>query len=212
MTVLLLIVLYYYLNSNDQAQPLYQSSTVQKVLSDPRFERLQHSYTSCGVFETNPIPFTKCRKFTHYVLAIQRWCDTADQWGLHGLWPEYEYGKSWPQYCYHLEYEDISQDIDLINDLNKFWKTWDCKADEFGFYWEWIKHGTCMIHYMEDLDFKQYLKKSMQLLENAINDGTLTDKCGDVNNPKVLNGENNQECWEICYDLEFNYADCNTFK
>nr|WMD30964.1 S-RNase 36 [Camellia oleifera] len=91
---------------------------------------------------------------------VQQWpgsyCDTrqsccypktgkpAEDFGIHGLWPNYNDG-TYPSSCDSRNSFDDSEISDLASRLEKDWPTLACPSGDGLKFWghEWNKHGTC---------------------------------------------------------------------
>ncbi|KAG0480391.1 hypothetical protein HPP92_011249 [Vanilla planifolia] len=113
---------------------------------------------------------------------VQQWpgsyCDTkrsccypttgkpAADFGIHGLWPNYNSG-SYPSDCDPDSPYDASQIKDLIRRMQEKWPTLACPSSEGHHFWEheWEKHGTCS---ESILDQHSYFQAALNL-KNKIN-------------------------------------------
>ncbi|XP_048441100.1 extracellular ribonuclease LE-like [Pyrus x bretschneideri] len=111
---------------------------------------------------------------------VQQWpgsyCDTeasccypttgkpAREFGIHGLWPNYNDG-SYPSNCDSDNPYDESKISDLISRLQADWPTLACPSGNGSKFWahEWNKHGTCS---ESVLDQHGYFEASLNLKEN----------------------------------------------
>nr|GMD85568.1 extracellular ribonuclease LE-like [Ipomoea batatas]GME12131.1 extracellular ribonuclease LE-like [Ipomoea batatas] len=91
---------------------------------------------------------------------VQQWpgsyCDTsssccypttgkpASDFGIHGLWPNYNDG-TYPSNCDSSNPYDESQISDLVSRMQQEWPTLACPSGNGSKFWshEWNKHGTC---------------------------------------------------------------------
>ncbi|KAF2298851.1 hypothetical protein GH714_028317 [Hevea brasiliensis] len=111
---------------------------------------------------------------------VQQWpgsyCDTkqsccypttgkpAADFGIHGLWPNYNNG-NYPSNCD--SGNPFNQKIsDLMSSLQKNWPTLACPSGDGNKFWshEWEKHGTCS---ESELDQHDYFEASLKLKEKA---------------------------------------------
>ncbi|KAA8532975.1 hypothetical protein F0562_032908 [Nyssa sinensis] len=121
---------------------------------------------------------------------VQQWpgsyCDTkqsccypttgkpATDFGIHGLWPNYNDG-SYPSDCDPNSPYNQSKISDLISRLQKSWPTLACPSGTGSSFWshEWVKHGTCSEsiltqhgYFKSTLDLKDKLNL-LQILQSA---------------------------------------------
>ncbi|KAJ0248009.1 Ribonuclease T(2) [Hirschfeldia incana] len=118
--------------------------------------------------------------FDFFYLVLQwpgAYCDTkrsccyptsgkpAADFGIHGLWPNYNDG-SYPSNCNPDSEFDKSQITDLVSSLKKTWPTLACPSNEGFKFWkhEWEKHGTCSESVM---DQHEYFENSLKLRDRA---------------------------------------------
>ncbi|KAK9119253.1 hypothetical protein Scep_017346 [Stephania cephalantha] len=116
-----------------------------------------------------------------YFYFVQQWpgsyCDTkrsccypksgkpAEDFSIHGLWPQYNDG-SYPSNCdYHASF-DPSAISDLKSRMEREWPTLACPSGDGDKFWshEWEKHGTCSASY---LDQHGYFEAALNLKERA---------------------------------------------
>ncbi|XP_010527909.1 PREDICTED: ribonuclease 1 [Tarenaya hassleriana] len=101
---------------------------------------------------------------------VQQWpgsyCDTkksccypttgkpAADFGIHGLWPNYEDG-TYPSNCDDNSPFDKSTISDLISNMRKSWPTLACPSGTGEAFWEheWEKHGTCSESVLDQHDY-----------------------------------------------------------
>ncbi|CAL5396274.1 unnamed protein product [Camellia sinensis] len=111
---------------------------------------------------------------------VQQWpgsyCDTkqsccypttgkpAADFGIHGLWPNYNDG-SYPSNCDPNSPYDQSAISDLISRMQDNWPTLACPSGDGSTFWshEWDKHGTCS---ESVLDQHSYFKSALNLKSN----------------------------------------------
>ncbi|PKA50715.1 Extracellular ribonuclease LE [Apostasia shenzhenica] len=113
---------------------------------------------------------------------VQQWpgsyCDTkksccypttgkpAADFGIHGLWPNYNSG-DYPSSCDPDSLYDSYQIEDLVGSMQEEWPTLACPSSDGNKFWEheWEKHGTCS---ESVLDQHSYFHSALQL-KNKIN-------------------------------------------
>nr|XP_010939795.1 extracellular ribonuclease LE-like [Elaeis guineensis] len=116
---------------------------------------------------------------------VQQWpgsyCDTAKSccypttgkpaadFGIHGLWPNYNDG-SYPSNCDPDNSYDESKIKDLITAMQAEWPTLACPSDDGSKFWshEWEKHGTCSESILDEHSYFEAaldLKKQVDLLQ-----------------------------------------------
>ncbi|CAL9049687.1 unnamed protein product [Musa acuminata subsp. burmannicoides] len=116
---------------------------------------------------------------------VQQWpgsyCDTrqsccypstgkpASDFGIHGLWPNYNDG-SYPSNCDSDWPYDASEMSDLMGMMQMNWPTLACPSGDGSSFWshEWRKHGTCSESLLDQRSYFQaalYLKKQVDLLK-----------------------------------------------
>ena len=122
--------------------------------------------------------------YTFYTLSVQKWCTLDYQ--IHGLWPQYT-TDTYPSYCLDSEY--LEPKGKLKNKMNKYWSS--CNNSDL---WEheWIKHGTCLQEKI-DIDEYSYFNLTLDLF---------------LDNNKMINKCDQDECKLACFDLSFNLIDC----
>ncbi|KAI3516455.1 hypothetical protein L1887_15371 [Cichorium endivia] len=122
---------------------------------------------------------------------VQEWhgslCDTkrvccypttgkpASDFGIHGLWPNYNDG-SYPSNCDADNPFDASQISDLMSEMQSKWPTLSCPSSDGLTFWghEWDKHGTCSESEMDQHDYfatTLNLKNKINLLQALENAG-----------------------------------------
>ncbi|KAL6983486.1 ribonuclease T2 [Sarracenia purpurea var. burkii] len=98
----------------------------------------------------------------------------ATDFGIHGLWPNYNDG-SYPSNCDTNNPYNQSEISDLVSRLQKSWPTLACPSSNGNSFWshEWTKHGTCSESVLDEheyfrsaLDLKDKLGL-LQILEDA---------------------------------------------
>ncbi|KAL3631169.1 hypothetical protein CASFOL_024153 [Castilleja foliolosa] len=96
----------------------------------------------------------------------------GDDFGIHGLWPNYETG-GWPQNCDSESRFNETEILDLMDSMLKDWPTLACPVADGMKFWghEWVKHGTCSSlhqysYFQAGLDLKKKANL-LQVLENA---------------------------------------------
>ncbi|OIW04762.1 hypothetical protein TanjilG_08645 [Lupinus angustifolius] len=116
-----------------------------------------------------------------FFYLVQQWpgsyCDTkksccypstgkpAANFGLHGLWPNYNDG-SYPSNCDPNNPFDQSQVSDLTSELQSDWPTLACPSNDGINFWthEWDKHGTCS---ESNLNQHDYFEAALKLKQQA---------------------------------------------
>lgn len=85
----------------------------------------------------------------------------AADFGIHGLWPNYNSG-SYPSNCDPDSPYDQSEISDLISRMQRNWPTLACPSGDGSTFWshEWNKHGTCS---ESVLDQHSYFKSALDL-------------------------------------------------
>ncbi|CAH8382488.1 unnamed protein product [Eruca vesicaria subsp. sativa] len=85
----------------------------------------------------------------------------AADFGIHGLWPNYNDG-SYPSNCDPDSEFDPSKISDLVSTLQTKWPTLACPSNEGFKFWEheWEKHGTCSESVM---DQREYFEHTLEL-------------------------------------------------
>lgn len=80
-------------------------------------------------------------------LALKK-CTSADEWSIHGLWPEFN-STIWPQFCNQTKCKEFDMTAlwPIRDQLEKYW--FSCPPSFLGpneDFWkhEWCKHATCM--------------------------------------------------------------------
>ncbi|KAL2461187.1 Ribonuclease 1 [Abeliophyllum distichum] len=96
----------------------------------------------------------------------------AEDFSIHGLWPNYNDGK-WPSNCDRKKSFDQSEVSDLVSRMQKDWPTLACPSGDGLKFWghEWDKHGTCTTlnqhsYFQAALDLKNKANL-LQVLQNA---------------------------------------------
>ncbi|CAA0834679.1 Ribonuclease 1 [Striga hermonthica] len=132
---------------------------------------------------------------------VQQWpgsyCDTKksccypttgkppSDFGIHGLWPNYEDG-SYPSNCDSNNPYDQSKISELISRMQQDWATLACPSDDGTKFWshEWDKHGTCSQSVLDqnayftaalNLKSKHNLLQILQSAENSSSNVKVTD-------------------------------------
>ena len=121
--------------------------------------------------------------YNYYVLAAQKWCST--DYMIHGLWPQIN-STAYPEYCIEVSYSEPTGP--LLTDMNTYWHECDDTLWEH----EWEKHGSCMqeqINITED----DFFNTALSLF---LNNSKLLDKCQE------------QDCILGCFDLDYNLIEC----
>ncbi|KAE9595620.1 hypothetical protein Lal_00030859 [Lupinus albus] len=116
-----------------------------------------------------------------FFYLVQQWpgsyCDTkksccypstgkpAANFGLHGLWPNYNDG-SYPSNCDPNNPFDPFQVSDLTRELQSDWPTLACPSNDGINFWthEWDKHGTCS---ESNLNQHDYFETALKLKQQA---------------------------------------------
>ena len=129
---------------------------------------------------------TKSNPYNYYVLAVQKWC--SSEYKIHGLWPQYNEHK-WPSFCKDLKYKKPQKN--LLKEMEMYWNT--CGNDDLWKH-EWEKHGSCVEIFLA-LKENEYFEKTLKLYKDNLK--KIHNNC---------NGEKN--CYNNCFDLEFNNIDC----
>ncbi|WOK94253.1 extracellular ribonuclease LE-like [Canna indica] len=132
---------------------------------------------------------TAAQDFDFFFFVLQwpgSYCDTsngccyptsgkpASDFGIHGLWPNYNDG-SYPSNCDPNSPYDPSKISDLLGSMGANWPTLACPSGDGSKFWshEWEKHGTCSESKLEQHSYFEAalnLKKQvdiLQILENA---------------------------------------------
>ncbi|XP_020255490.1 extracellular ribonuclease LE-like [Asparagus officinalis] len=129
------------------------------------------------------------RDFDFFYFVLQwpgSYCDTrrsccypstgkpAADFGIHGLWPNYNDG-SYPSNCDPDSAYDESKIEDLISSMQVHWPTLACPSSDGTHFWthEWEKHGTCAESVLDQHAYFQSalgLKKQLNLLQ-VLRDG-----------------------------------------
>ncbi|XP_008802596.2 extracellular ribonuclease LE-like [Phoenix dactylifera] len=126
---------------------------------------------------------------------VQQWpgsyCDTAKSccypttgkpaadFGIHGLWPNYNDG-SYPSNCDPDNDYDESKIKDLITAMEAEWPTLACPSGDGSKFWshEWEKHGTCSESILDEHSYFEAalsLKKQADILQSLKSAGIEPD-------------------------------------
>ena len=119
----------------------------------------------------------------YYLLSLIKHYDKNNnlKYSIHGLWPQYENTKKYPEFCKDVSFSLEAIDL-ILDDLNEYWYS-DTKIDNSTFWeHEYKKHGSCMFIDMTELE---YFSKTLELYESAIK-LNLPDKQKNNNLSRVL--------------------------
>ncbi|WOK96832.1 extracellular ribonuclease LE-like [Canna indica] len=140
-------------------------------------------------FFLHAVPITTAQDFDFFYFVVQwpgSYCDTkqsccypttgkpAADFGIHGLWPNYNDG-SYPSNCDSDNPYDPTEISDLIGSMRSKWPTLACPSGDGSSFWshEWEKHGTCSEVILDQHSYFEAalnLKKRynlLQILQNA---------------------------------------------
>ncbi|CAL9150549.1 unnamed protein product, partial [Musa hybrid cultivar] len=130
------------------------------------------------------LPLLAAQDFDFFYF-VQQWpgsyCDTkqsccypstgkpAADFGIHGLWPNYNDG-SYPSNCDPKRPYNASEINDLMGRMRLSWPTLACPSGDGSRFWshEWEKHGTCSASVLDQHSYFQTaldLKKRVNLLK-----------------------------------------------
>ncbi|XP_068637832.1 ribonuclease 1-like [Aristolochia californica] len=124
------------------------------------------------------LSFAKDFDFFYFVLQWPgSYCDTrrsccyprsgkpAADFGIHGLWPNYNDG-SWPSNCDPDSPFDASAIKNLTSEMKRNWPTLACPSSDGFQFWEheWEKHGTCSESVLSQY---QYFQTALGLKQKA---------------------------------------------
>jgi ribonuclease T2 len=102
--------------------------------------------------------FFSSQKFYYLALLLEK-----DKWSIHGLWPQYN-KSDYPTYCKEVSF-DIEKLSPILDELNKYWSSYEKSDNDVFWEHEWKKHGSC---YFKNIDELGYFETTLRLYHQVI--------------------------------------------